>query len=91
MIPARGFDRTPFPIGEYQGHLASGTRDPPYFCQRDRTASGNDGTQEAYILGRTGDHQFVIITITQEEIIRVPVERESYLAEIFTNGDFLLK
>ena len=47
--------------------------------------------RRANILRLAGDHQFVIITITQEEIIRVPVERDSCLAEIFTNGDFLFE
>jgi hypothetical protein len=89
MIPACGFDRTPLTIREYKGHLASGTRDPPYFRQRDRNAPGDDGAEEMHILRLAGDHQFVIITIAQDEIIRVPVEHESRLAEIFADREFL--
>jgi hypothetical protein len=91
MIPARGFDRTPLAIGHYQGHLASGARDPPHLCQRDRTAPGAGGTEEGHILGLAGNHQFVIIAIAQNEVIRVPMENESRLAEIFTNRELLLE
>ena len=91
MIPTCGFDRSPLTIREYQGHLASGTRDPPHFCQRGRTAPADSGPEEGQILGLAGDHQFVIVTIAQDELIGVPVEHVSRLAEIFANREPLLE
>ena len=38
-----------------------------------------------------GDHEFVIITVTQEEVMGVSVELETRLAEIFANRDFLFE
>ncbi len=91
MIPACRFDWTPIPIREEQSDFTSSSRNPPDFCQRDWTVPCNDGTEMRDISRLAGDHEFVIIAVTQEEVLRISVKPQTSLAEIFTNRDFLFE